>query len=1341
MRKWVTGCLGLLLMLAVCSAAIAEDIRFQHLSREQGLSQSFVLSMTQDKKGFMWFGTQNGLNRFDGYEVRVFNREQGGLPGELIRSLLSDSRDRLWVGTDNGGVALYQPESESFRVFDSETSQLPINRIRTFYELANGEILVGTDGAGVWRFDANIGDFVQHTGFGGGRRDSIWSLIEVGDTLLIGTGKGLYRQVRNGEPEPAFAGTEVGRILIDTHVRDLVREADGTLWVATDENGLLRIASDQSYQMFKPDVDIPGKQVFGLLQDDRGHIWFGTSNGLGRYRDGQIDVIRNTPGESTSLSNDMVIDLYEDRGGVIWVATYGGANYWSPNLYLAEHLFASTSTTRNPLSSAITSFAEGQDEVIWIGTIGGGVSRLDADGTATHYDQTSTVSIPDNDVMSLYVDSKGQVWVGTRTAGLLLLDASEGVVQRFHTAAMAPYQLSANAITAITETSFGQLLVTTYGGGFNQIDLDTFEVEQFGSGPGPEQLPTNRIMATFEDSTGGIWLGTDGAGVVYYDRHRQIFSRYGDGRGGFFGDVVLSIKEDGQGNLWFGTVDSGLFKLKRDSRGIDEFKFERLSKNTGLNSNAVYAIEIDNQDGVWLSSNAGISHMEVGDDHPHSLGLKNGLQDLEFNSGASLKLANGDLLFGGVNGFNRISPDDVEHKSPSPEVAITTISKQGVSVPVQSAERDGIELSHRDYFLEFNFSGMDYSDIGSVRYRYRLVGLQDEWVLANDRRYVSYNNLQPGEYVFEVQALNGEGTWSSEPQSISVLVDPAPWRSGWAFVLYAVVLLVIAFLIYRAVKSRHEHIEEVQAINARLREEVKVRRETDEQIRLEREKTQRYLDVAEVMLVAVDVEGTILNANEKTATLLGQPVESLIGQGILEYIRVAQRNEMRQKILSVFDEDDRNDHIECQVQDADNNLHTIIWRLAPLSKHGGHANQLLASGTDITELRQLERAVRFKEKLSALGTLSAGIAHDFNNILTAISGYNDLAMERVGPGSDVHDFLQRVDQASNRASDLVGRILSVTQVETGRFATVDLVEVVKDSVGFLQGGLPANVKLGWQYPDIEVLVDADKSQLQQMITNLGSNTANALAGEEGRLDIYVEVKDLTSEDVPKASTIEPGAFALIHVRDTGPGMPEAMRQRIFDPFYSSEDLGDSNRIGAGLGLSIVHGTVLNHKGHIDVESHLGMGTHFTIYLPISTASADGKVVPLPAKVNKNRVMLVDDEEWIVDVTSRLLASFGLEVEAFLHPLEALERFKSGAKDFALVITDQNMPQMKGTDLINALRAISESIPLVLMSGNVSPLAEDDSVQFLAKPFRMDDLRKTLARLGIEAKDDLKRSPG
>jgi CheY-like chemotaxis protein len=199
-----------------------------------------------------------------------------------------------------------------------------------------------------------------------------------------------------------------------------------------------------------------------------------------------------------------------------------------------------------------------------------------------------------------------------------------------------------------------------------------------------------------------------------------------------------------------------------------------------------------------------------------------------------------------------------------------------------------------------------------------------------------------------------------------------------------------------------------------------------------------------------------------------------------------------------------------------------------------------------------------------------------------------------------------------------------------------------------------------------------------------------------------------------------------------------MRQKIFDPFYSSHALGGNDRIGAGLGLSIVHGIVLNHKGHIEVESHLGMGSHFTIYLPISQSESDSRVVSLSeARATTSRVMLVDDEEWIVDVAARLLTSLGLEVEAFVHPLEALERFKTGPNDFSLLITDQNMPQMKGVELIDAVRKVRDDVNVVMMSGNVSPLPDDDPAYFMAKPFRLADLKQVLEKVGLYSERESK----
>jgi PAS domain S-box-containing protein len=1325
LKYLLAGCL-----LIACAVAEAAGIRFQHLSREEGLSQSFVLSVAQDQEGFMWFGTQSGLNRFDGHEVRVFTQAEG-LPDNIVRSLLMDSRGRLWVGTDNGGVALYEPKTERFTTLNTENSGLPTNRVRTLFEDASGNILVGTDGAGVWRFDEELEDFRSYVSFVEPLSQSIWAFAETasGD-LLIGTGHGVYRKTAGEAPGLAFSDINQG-LLDEAHVRTLLSDANGNVWVGTEASGLVKISQDGSSRTYEFADELSGRQVFHLLEDNDGTIWVATSGGLNEIVGSEVFHYRNNPENTYSLSSDMVTRLYQDRGGVIWVASYAGINFWSPNLYVADTYFSKTSSDAQLSSSAITSFAESPDGSIWLGTIGGGLNRVAPDGSVKNFNKTTRLSLPDKDVMSLYVDSKDQLWIGTRTAGLVLFDPNRGVLKTFARDEPEPYQLNANAITSISESQFGALLVGTYGGGFHQIDLQSFQVERFQAGSESNSLPSNRIMFVLEDSQGGLWLGTDGAGLVHYDRYRQEFTRYHDGKAGFTGDLVLTGREDTQGNLWFGTMNNGAYWLPLNSRDEAGMQFRQLTTDDGLTSDSVYSLEVDDSSGVWFSSNVGISHLEAIGEMAHGLSLRNGLQDLEFNSGASLKLSNGDLLFGGTNGFNRISPADVNHQVQPPQTAITAISRQGYAVPAAFARQNGIELSHQDYFLEFKFSGLDYGRAASTRFRYRLVGLQSDWVSAGTRRYASYNNLLPGEYVFEVQASNSDGIWSPQPERVRVLVHPAPWFSFWAYLIYAMVITAILLMAYRGFVSRREHIAEVQAMNLQLRNEVETRREAEAQIRREREKTRRYVDVAEVMLVTLDVEGRMLHVNENAVSMLGDDVESLVGKSLLDFVSAPQRHNLRQKILAVFDAEDSGDHFECQLCDQADNIHTVIWRFAPLSESGGHAREILASGTDITELRHLERAVGFKEKLSALGTLSAGIAHDFNNILTAITGYNDLALESVEPSSPARPFLQNVEQASARATDLVARIMSVTQLDDGRLVTQDLNQAVKESVHFFKAGLPDNVRLVENYPDQPLPVDADASQLQQLLLNLGSNATAALNGDGGRLDVYIERKSLAQADLPRGANLEPGDFALLHFKDTGSGMPEAMRQKIFDPFYSSHSLGDKERTGAGLGLSIVHGIVLNHKGHIEVESHLGMGSHFTIYLPISRTELDRRVVSLAdVRATSRRVMLVDDEEWIVDVAARLLTSLGLEVEAFVHPLEALERFKSGSNDFSLLITDQNMPHMKGVELIEAVRKIRDDVNVVLMSGNVSPLPDDDPSYFMAKPFRLADLKAILEKVGL-----------
>lgn len=1334
---------ALLICLPLCvHATAAEKIRFNHLSRQQGLSQSFILSIAQDKHGYMWFGSQGGLNRFDGYEVKVFSADEtdGALPDNSVRALLSDSKGRLWIGTDNGGFAQYNFKTESFTTYDSANSQLTTNRIRSIYEDAIGRIWVGTDGAGLWRFDPELKRFEPATA---SLRDaSVWAMASgKKGNLWIGTRSGLFEKSADGSLVKGFGGQPIGELLSERHIRAVLNEPDGTLWVGTEAAGAFRISPGGEFQQFFPGAAeasaISGLQISKFYRDDRGDIWLATSGGLDHYSDGRIQSHRADTTNSFSLSNDIVIDIYQDQGGVMWVATFGGINYWARSEYFAEHIGVNQNLMSSLSSPAITAFSESRDGTIWVGTFGGGLNEIMPGGLIRHHraDPEDPAAISGDSVMSLFVDSRDQLWVGTRTAGLVLFDPREGLVKRLHAGGDAPNRLTSNAITSITESTRGELLVGTYGGGINRVDLDSFAVSIVQAADMTGALQSNRVMTIFEDSRGRVWLGTDGAGLALYDVDANSFRHFQeDAHSGFGGDFVLSITEDRAGNVYFGTLGSGIFILDSAFSDPSKFQFRQVAKRNGLASNSVYGLLVDNEGKIWLSSNVGLSRFDPDSGSINHLDLHNNLQDLEFNSGAAYKLHNGSLLFGGVNGFNRIAPAQVETNTHIPPVVITSVAKQGDQFSPASLPDNSIELTYRDYSLEFRFAGLDYASPARNQYRYRLAGFDTSWVEAGTRRYASYTNLEPGQYRFEVVASNSDGVWGEKPATLGVSVVAAPWVSWWAYAGYVLILSLMVMLVVRAYRTRLKHMAEVQSINQRLELEVEVRKSKEVQINLEREKTQRYLDVAEVALVALDVEGFVLHVNEKASSTFADDQSPFVGQNIFDFVSLQHRNDLRQKILLVFDGEDSGEHLECEMRGADDEQHTMIWRFAPLSESAGHANMILASGTDITELRQLEKSIRFREKLSSLGTLSAGIAHDFNNILTAISGYSSLALEQLKGQGEVEDFVRRIESATGRATELVARILSVTQIDEKQFESLDLTAVVRDAVGSLRASIPAGVSVNESYPVERIMVKGDASQIHQLIMNLGANAKTAMQGEPGVLKIVINSIDLQREDIPLGANLSVGRHVTLDVVDSGQGMAEATKQQMFDPFYSSDGFGFGARVGTGLGLSIVHGIVLAHRGHIEVESTPGRGTRFRIYLPVTEAIPDPKVVQLPrTRIKMNSVMLVDDEVWVVDVTARLLTSLGHRVQSFTHPLDAMEQFKATPEAYDVVITDQNMPQIKGTELITGLRRVRQDIKVLLMSGNVSPLQEvDDQTQFMAKPFKLDVLKSSLKALGIAA---------
>ena len=1313
-----------LLCPSVMLAAVNTNVRFQHIDRSDGLSQSYVYSITQDETGYMWFGTQDGLNRYDGYDLTVYSQDPGN-PGSLvddgIRDLVVDSKGRLWIGTGHGGLSRYDAASEGF------VNYLPggTNHVRAIVEAPNGDLWVGTDGEGLKLFEPETGEFSSVRVSGLGRE--IWALaLDSENRLWLGAADGLYRydlltnQVRVFRHDSSDASS-----ISSNHVRELLIDDMGQLWVGTDQGGVNRF--DEASETFvrftyaaEDTASLSNNTVTSMFQDAAGQLWFGTMDGLNRLQqDRNFERFYQDQGNRFSVAHSTIMSIYQDQSNALWVGTYKGISRWNQLTESLRHLTADR-YRENALSNPTVSSMESDDNGdVWIGTFGGGLNLYNfVTGQFEHYrfDADIEGSLPDDRVMEL--DTHGNLWVGTRAAGLALLDAESGKFERFVHDSNDKNSLGADGVTSILSLADGRLLVGTYGAGLSLYDGATFK--RYSHNPSDaDSISDNRVIALYQDSLGQVWVGTHGAGLNRFNLATGAFERLrhnAEDPGSISGDNVFNIIEDSKGNLWVGTQRGGLNLWRAEDRALGKVTFEHFTESSGLADTSVQSMQFDNTGKLWIASNQGLTRFNPTSGNFTHFDTSHGLQSAEFNHNAAT--SQGELLFfGGINGFNQFNPVALSTSAHKPNTVVTSLSHGTRALPaLPRLLTNGIELAHHEHTLDIRYAGLDYTAPELNRYQYQLIGLHENWVDAGNRRYASFTNLAPGEYTFNVRSANSQGDWG-QTSSFGIQVNPAPWLSLWAYLIYFSVAALIVSAIYLVQRKKLQHAAEVLEINEHLSREVKARKLNEVALEFEKTLTQTYLDVAEVALLVMDRFGTVEVVNRKACEVLAAEEIDLEKRNIREFLPDVEQSVMLDKIADLTREES-GFYIENTIRTIEGFERQIMWRLSVLP---GPGNQVIASGMDVTEARKLEKVVQLREKLAAVGTMASGIVHDFNNILTAISGYGELSLNRDAGPVKTRAYLEKIMEASERASELVGRLLTFTQGEEKDFEPVNPTKPIREACELLRVSLSSSIEMRIDVPDNLGMVLGDASQLHQVIMNLGTNADKAMQGRVGELDVSASVVPLRESDIARGSVLKPGDHLCIKVSDTGVGMSPEVGLRIFESFYSSKALGYGESSGTGLGLSVVHGIVDAHGGTIEVDSMQDIGTTFTILMPLC-----GQVARDPEHLQKKKpgdplhVLLVDDEPWLIEITEEALEMEGHTVETFNHPVDALVEFKADPGRFDLVITDQNMPAMKGEKLIAELKRLAPELKVILVSGNVKPANLDD-VAFLKKPFMFNEL--------------------
>jgi len=827
------------------SCAVAADalpLVLENLTTVDGLPQGSVMATLQDSQGFVWLGTQDGLVRFDGHELvrYAYSRDaHGGLPGNFIYQIVEDGHHDLWIAVKDGGIARWSRASDTFTVYRHDAhnaSSLASDSVRTLLVDQQGRIWIGTSEAGLDILDPASGH-VDHLRHREGDPSSLVSdqILTLAPgragNLWIGTEAGLdewdaaHRALIHF-PQVARDGGPLRR-----GISRVLEDESGAVWIGIFDGGLDRMDRDgRIAQVLRHDphdaASLASDDVRALLEDRGGRLWVGTAEGLDLLdrTTGRFSHYRHDPSDADSLPNSFIMSLYQDDTGLVWIGTEsGGVSRWNPRSWeLGGH---------RPdwlVNRLVAAFADAPNNKVWIASLGGGLAQFDPDtGEKRDLDAIlhRRVAIDGGRVMSLHQDRHGSLWIGTMAAGLYKLDPG-GHLSSIPAKAGDPHSLSAAGVMTIFESRSGQIWVGTFRGGTDVLDPATGLIRQLPYGAGvPGAVSAPNVAAIAEDSRGNIWIGTDGGGL---DLARpdgtviKVFRHDPNDPASLPANTIWALAVDEHDTVWVGTDGGGLARVVGSPDAPQSIHFSILSREQGLSNDTIYGVLPDASGRIWLSSDSGLMRLDPTTGSLKTFHRVDGLQGEEFDQGASYRLRDGRLCFGGPGGFNVFDPARLVDDRPPPRLALTRVEVLGVPAagPVPYWLRNRIALDYRASIVSLDIGVLDFTSPKHNRLAYRMAGLTDRWIDLGTQHRITLTNLDAGDHVLEVRGANSDSVWSPAPLRLTIHRDPAPWRSPWAYLVYVLVALALIAYRLRMQRLKFRRIVEQQQ---RLEEEVKAR--------------------------------------------------------------------------------------------------------------------------------------------------------------------------------------------------------------------------------------------------------------------------------------------------------------------------------------------------------------------------------------------------------------------------------------------------------------------------------------------------------------------------------------
>ncbi len=841
--------LKILLALITCNflflngiVAQPERLNFERLSPGKGQASATIYSILQDKKGFMWFGSTDGLICYDGYKFKTYkhdSKDPHSISEDWVTSITEDKDGNLWIGVWEGGLNFYDRSQDKFYSYmnkPGDNSSIGNNTVWKVFIDRYKKIWAGTRGGGLNMFDPVKKTFKRFTNKASDSTslssNDISSIFEDSyGELWIGTlYNGLNRLNRNNNTfkifkhEPGHSNS-----IASSSINEIWEDRKHNLWIGTSDHGISILSPDRQHFLNRPETrsKLTSNNIRSFYEDENNKIWIGTDGGgINIYdpKENDFTSIKNDPAEPGSISSNVAFSIYKSRDGIIWIGGYlSGLNIYDKNKQKFQ-TFSKVSQDGKGLSNhQINSVYDDSQGYLWIGTENG-LNRFDSTTQTFRYyfhNSSYSKSISGDRVQSIYEDSYKNLWLGTIGGGLNLYQKDKDQFIHFKHNSANPASLTNDNVWSTLEDSKGNFWVSTYGGGLNLLNRSTMKFTPFWLKDSLNKLCPEIFTLCEDKKKGGLWIGS-ASGLVYFDPDKKQLKMYKHEKNdptSLSSDEAVVIYQDSKLNLWIGTGTGkgGVDLYNPATDNFTSFKIENDFKN-----NTTTGIVEDSAHDLWVSTFRGISRLNTAKKNWDNYDIEDGLQSSQFIKGSYFKRKNGTIIFGSTDGITIIHPEEFESNHYVPNVVINKLlilNKEIVSGEKDSilkkviSETDKITLTHSQYVLTFEFAALSYSNSEKNEYAYKLENFEKDWNYIGTRRSATYTNLDPGKYIFRVKASNADGIWNEKGASVILIITPPFWSTWWFIMISMLCVtgaIVIIFILRNNAIKRHRMVLEQQ---------------------------------------------------------------------------------------------------------------------------------------------------------------------------------------------------------------------------------------------------------------------------------------------------------------------------------------------------------------------------------------------------------------------------------------------------------------------------------------------------------------------------------------------------